>query len=295
MSDSPPKEPAPSADAPAPSSHVPVAVPQQSARPGVALGFLAQVLQVLRFYSRLPVPVFPFEPAPHGAPDMATAPPAIALGGAVLGVLAGGVLAAASSLGLPPLLAAALAVAALAMMTGAMHEDGLADTADGFWGGTTRERRLEIMRDSRIGSYGAVALMLTLAIRVVAIATIVDRSGALTGVLALIAVAATSRVAGLLPLALLTPARSDGAAASVSAPSMPALLSGAVVAALLTLAAVYPAVSAGAAAVLAAFVMAYVISRLANAKIGGHTGDVAGAAQQLAEIAMLLVFSSVAM
>ena len=70
-----------------------------------------------------------------------------------------------------PALTAGWALAALVLLTGGFHEDGLADTADGFGGGRTRERKLEIMRDSRIGSYGALALVLSVGIRAAALAT----------------------------------------------------------------------------------------------------------------------------
>ena len=97
--------------------------------------------------------------------------------------------------------------------TGALHEDGLADVADGFGGGATRARKLEIMRDSRIGAYGAIAIALALILRVGALAAALD-GGFWRAALSLMLVAALSRAAALTPLALLPPARADGAGAA---------------------------------------------------------------------------------
>ena len=262
-----------------------------AAGPGLILGVMAHVLSALRFYSRLPVPVFAFEAAPHAAPDFTRVPAAVAFAGAMLGAIAGIVLYVFSAIDLPPLLAALLAIATLVLITGALHEDGLADTADGLGGGQTIERRLEIMRDSRIGSYGASAIVLALAVRATALATLIERIDPAGAALAVVAVAATSRVAGLLPLWLLPAARADGAAASVAAPSAGAMVTGILVCLVMTLAAMWvPGVLVLAAAVSvgAALAGAYAVTRLADNTIGGHTGDIAGAAQQAAEAAMLL-------
>ncbi|MEM6390903.1 MAG: adenosylcobinamide-GDP ribazoletransferase, partial [Pseudomonadota bacterium] len=105
--------------------------------------------------TRLPVPINVSDPGRSAASCWAW--PLI---GAALGAATMGLAALAMAAGLSAGFAAALAMAGFALMTGALHEDGLADTADGLWGGRTPERRLEIMRDSRIGAYGVVALIL---------------------------------------------------------------------------------------------------------------------------------------
>ena len=264
---------------------------------GPILGAIGHILSALRFYSRLPIPVFAFEAAPHAAPDFTRAPAAVAVAGALLGAIAGIVVYVASAIDLPPLLAALLAIAALVLITGALHEDGLADTADGLGGGRTIERRLEIMRDSRIGSYGAVAIVLALAIRATALATLIERIDPAGAALAVVAIAATSRVAGLLPLWLLPAARSDGAAASVAAPTTASMMAGLLACLAITLAAMWVPgvlVLASAVCVSAALAAAYAITQVAKAKIGGHTGDIAGAAQQLAEAAMLIALAAAA-
>ncbi|MBD8904657.1 adenosylcobinamide-GDP ribazoletransferase, partial [Methylobacterium bullatum] len=159
----------------------------------------------LRFYSRLPVPRLPGEGDPHRLPDFRTLPRMLPLAGLILALPSALILLVAWALDLGPFLAATLALAVGTLVTGALHEDGLADVADGFGGGATRERRIEIMRDSRIGAYGGVALVLTLALRIGALATLLDRTGSLAA-LALVLAASLSRSAALAPMVLLGPA-----------------------------------------------------------------------------------------
>ncbi|GJD97148.1 adenosylcobinamide-GDP ribazoletransferase [Methylobacterium iners] len=259
----------------------------EPAFPGAGLAY--DLAACLRFYSRLPVPRLPGEADPHRVPDFRRAPRMLPLAGLILALPAGLVLIGAWSLGLGPFLAATLAVAAGILATGALHEDGLADVADGFWGGATRERRLEIMRDSRIGSYGGVALVLILALRIGALATLLDRIGA-GAALALVLAAILSRLAGLAPLVLLAPARPDGAAAAVGAPEPGTIAVAGTVSltlALLAWAMGLPAPGVVLMLVLAA-VTALALTALGRAKIGGHTGDLVGACQQCAEAAALL-------
>ena len=189
--------------------------------------------------------------------------------GALIGGLGAAVMVAAFALGLPRPLAALWALAAATLLTGALHEDGLADTADGFGGGRTRDRKLAIMRDSRIGSFGALALLFSLLLRATALASLPHPVRAFPVVLAL------SRGAALIPMLLLTPARTDGLGHAVYAPHRRPLYAGLV----LAIAAAFLAPAAGVAALMAGLVM----SRLAARHIGGHTGDVLGATVQLAE------------
>ncbi|MDJ1159794.1 adenosylcobinamide-GDP ribazoletransferase [Chelatococcus sp. SYSU_G07232] len=245
----------------------------------------------LRFYSRLPLPRLPGEADPHALPDFRTMPRMAPVAGAFIGAIGAAVAVAAAGLGSGPLVASGLAVAALVAVTGAFHEDGLADVADGFWGGTTRERRLEIMKDSRVGSYGTVALALALMLRVGALATLFERTGVAGTAGAMIAAAAVSRTLGLVPLALLPPARPDGASAAVGRPTRRTLGLAAgfalAIAALCASAGSFPA--PGLAFALAfATALALGATAVARAKIGGQTGDVAGAVQQLAEIGLLI-------
>lgn len=241
----------------------------------------------LRFYSRLPVPRLG-DGDPHAAPDFRTVPRMLPVAGVVLALPSAAALLAAWALGLGPFLAAVLALAVSVPVTGALHEDGLADVADGF-GGATRERRLEIMRDSRIGAYGATALVLALALRIGALATLLDRVAAAAAV-ALLLAAALSRVAALLPLVLLGPARPNGLAAAVGRPSRGTLgIAAGFGLALALLALPFGLPAHGVLLMMLLCVLAALaLTRLAAARIGGQTGDVIGACQQAAEIAGLL-------
>ena len=250
---------------------------------------ISDLLFCLRFYSRLPIPVFRFEAAPHAMDAFPRAVALAPLAGLLIALPAGLILAGAGA-ALPPELAAVLGLAALAATTGALHEDGLADVADGFGGGRTIERKLEIMRDSRIGAYGGVALCLSLLARWAALTALL-RMGSATAFVALLAAAALSRWLGLLPMALLPPARKDGAAHAAMGPEPRALAIGG---ALALSAGLAPAWLAGAglgvtlAAAALALAAALGMAHLAKRQIGGQTGDVAGAAQQLAEITFLM-------
>ena len=244
----------------------------------------------LRFYSRLPV-----DPGRegHAMPDFRRVSWATPLAGAIIGSIGAGVVLLSAMLHLPSMVGAACAVAALALSTGALHEDGLADLADGFGGGATREQKLAIMRDSRLGAYGALALCLSTLLRVSAVAAIADRS-AMLAALGIVAAAALSRVAGLYPLMTLLPARADGAGSSAATPSPSAMRRAMYIAGALGLAPLLSGASVAQAIVAqaAAFGAAVAISRLAERQIRGYTGDVLGAAQQAAEIAVLVSLSA---
>ncbi len=239
--------------------------------------WLAELVAAVALLTRLPVPNLS-QPAPRGAESVWAYP----LVGAMVGALGGGAYWLAVWLSLPPALAALCALAIMVVATGALHEDGLADFADGL-AGKTPERRLAIMRDHEIGSYGVIALLLSLAIRATAIALIAAPSAVLA---ALIATDAAGRLAAVLVMAGLPPARTDGLSASVGQPD-PRVAS---VAALLTLAIAWLALSFGAAilVVLAAGVSAAGIGFLAQQRLGGQTGDVLGAACQICQCLALM-------
>lgn len=252
---------------------------------------LADAAGMVRFYSRIPVPRLPFETTPHAMPAFSRAPRTLPLAALIIampGVLA---LAAATWANLPPTIAAALAISATILTTGALHEDGLADCADGFGGGGSVERKLEIMKDSRLGSYGAAALVLSLLLRTLALSTLLERFGLDAAACAVFAAAALSRTASLLPLALLPPARAIGAAHDAGRPTPKTLMIALGFALILTgilggLGGIrlWPLVIAA----LCAFGAGLAVTLLSSRMIRGQTGDVAGAAQQAAEIVFLL-------
>lgn len=251
--------------------------------------FVADIAAVLRFYSRLPVPALPGETDPHGVPDFSRLARAVPLAGAVLGAIGALALASAHGIGLSAFVAAAVAVAVLIVATGAFHEDGLADSADGLGGGATKERKLEIMKDSRIGTYGAVALVLGLLLRVGLLADILTRFGPASAACALIAAAAVSRTAALWLGYALPPARTSGAAFAAGRPSDAAFLQAILAAVLIQLVLIWPSAGlfAAVAGLAGAALAAYLTGRLAASQLGGQTGDLAGAAQQAAEILLL--------
>ena len=199
------------------------------------------------------------------------------IAGAVIGAIGALTFALANRLGLPPTLAAIWTVAAQILATGALHEDGLADTADGLGGGRTLARKLEIMRDSRIGSFGALALILSTAARITALAAIADPAR-----VALVLVLAGSLARATIIVVLLTtrPARADGLAAGLaSLPATPAAIGLAVPVILLVL------LDRPHALLTTAIVVAigFAASRLAKHHVGGFTGDVLGATALVTE------------
>jgi adenosylcobinamide-GDP ribazoletransferase len=187
-------------------------------------GFIGDTIRSLGFLSRLPLPQSWFENTDDSLLRNARAFP---LAGAVLGLLSGLGLMAANSLHLPALACGFIAVGALAAMTGALHEDGLGDTADGFFGGATPDRRLDIMKDSRIGTFAALTLIIWVGIKVSLLAAIIERAGPGYALLALVASEAASRSAMLAFWHSLPSARPGGLADSVGAPSWETVVCGA--------------------------------------------------------------------
>jgi len=235
----------------------------------------------LTFLTRLPLGRAPAEAPLLSLADTSWAFPVV---GVAIGAIGGIAYMIASALALPALAAALIAVTATALVTGALHEDGLADTVDGFGGGASREAKLEIMRDSRIGTFGVLALIVSIGLRAVAIADIGTRWHVF---LALIAAHALAR--GVLPwMAMSVPyARKDGLAANAGRPDAGIAAIAAVVAVAIALL-VLPWISALGAALLAGL-SGLGMARLAQRQIGGQTGDVLGAFEQIGEIVVLLV------
>ena len=249
---------------------------------GLVTGGFGDIAENLRFFTRLPL-----GPASR-APDFRRIGWAAPLAGAAVGALGALAFLLARKLGFPLLLSGTLAVAAEIALTGALHEDGLADLADGL-GGRDRDARLAILRDSRIGTYGALALGICVLLRVEAVAALARPSDAFAAA-ALALAGAMARAAALAPLAWLPPARSDGAGAAAAAlggRTMPPVAATAA-----ALAVVLGLAWLGVARALFACVAAAAVTRalvaLARRELGGQTGDVCGAAAALAETATLL-------
>lgn len=179
------------------------------------------------------------------------------------------------------------------IITGALHDDGLSDTADGLGGGKDRESALSIMRDSRIGSYGAVALILAFGLRASALAAITLHLSPTQAGIAVLAVAGVSRAALVWHWSLLPPARKDGVAASVGEPEDNAAYLAYFTGGLFAIVVLWDFTRAFGLAVSAAAVVAfvYLFSTQVREKIGGHTGDTLGASLQISEIAMLVALA----
>lgn len=207
--------------------------------------------------------------------------------GVAIGVAGGIVLWLAVALGLPMMAAALLAVTATVALTGGMHEDGLADVADGFGGGENKSARLAIMRDSRIGAFGVLALILSVVLRAAALAAFAEPGKA---VVALIAAASASRAALPVMAYRMKPARRSGLAVMAGTPSQACVYAAVALAIAITLLFLGPV--AGLFALLAGCVAVFALAALSQRLIKGYTGDVMGAAQQVCEIAVLLAASA---
>jgi adenosylcobinamide-GDP ribazoletransferase len=225
------------------------------------------VLTAIAFLTRLPVPA-------RGIPNLNRAAVYFPLVGLLVGAIAA-VTRALADEALQPLPATLLAVAAAIIVTGALHEDGLADVADALGAHTTRESRLEILKDPRVGTFGALALILATGITTTTIATLdtehAARALVISHVLARWAILPVSRA--------LQPAREG--AGSLLRVTTPALLTATALAIAVTLAVSLDAATALLAAALAATATAAVLQRT----LGGITGDGYGATAKLAELA----------
>jgi adenosylcobinamide-GDP ribazoletransferase len=248
------------------------------------------VMRALGFLTRLPVAAKWFEGDEGTLSQTCRAFP---IAGALSTLPSTLALAVGTVLDLPVLLTAAFSTAVLMIVCGVLHEDGLADVADGFYGGGTAERRLEIMKDSRIGAYGASALILALVLRTIALASLLQ-TGLYSAAAGLIAAVVAGKTALIWHWTELPSARADGTADKAGAPgedaSVFALVSGAVITLVLALAfrGISPTVIAAAFAALAAIGF----RTLCQDKISGHTGDTLGAAALIAEIAFLTGLAS---
>ena len=231
-------------------------------------GLLLVAVQAL---TRLPVT------APHGPHALRQAVRYFPLVGLGVGLVAAVVFWLAG-LGLPPAVASVLSLAATVLLTGALHEDGLADCCDGLFGGRTRDDALRIMRDSRLGAFGVLGLLLVLGAKLALVAATPHADWAL------VAAHAAGRFWAVLPPAALPYARPDGMAAGVAGPDGMTLA----IAAALGLG---PLLLLGPQALPALLVSggaALLFGLWVRRRLGGYTGDVLGATQVLTELAVLM-------
>ncbi|WP_158626007.1 adenosylcobinamide-GDP ribazoletransferase [Arsenicitalea aurantiaca] len=252
--------------------------------PGIRLG--DDVLMALRFFSRLPT-----GSRAHEKPDLGRMARALGFASLVIGLVPALSVFGLGLLGLPPFFAAAFAAGIAIIVTGAMGEDGLADAADGLFGGITPARRLEIMKDSRHGSYGVAAMVILLLLRVSALAALLTISP-LAAALGWLSAMVLARSGALtLPL-VLAPARADGAAATAGRLRIRDFAIGAVFSLIIGFILAAPVVGLlGLGLALALMGLAcYGWIALCRRLVGGQTGDLTGALQSILEIAALSAF-----
>ena len=255
-------------------------------RPGIGpggIGLTDDFIMAVRFFSRLPTGSIAHQKPELNRIAMALPLASLAIGaGPALLLLGGGLV------GLPGYFAAALAVGAMVLVSGAMAEDALADAADGLFGGQSPARRLEIMKDSRHGTYGVAALCLFIMLRVTGLGA-VAASSPLAAAAIWLAANIAGRSGALWLVVALPAARPDGLAATAGAVSGRSFAVGAVFAVLLLF------VLGGAAtnllalglAIAAALAVMAGWSALCRRLVGGQTGDLIGALGALIEIAVL--------
>ena len=240
----------------------------------------AELKASVLFMTRLPFA----RATPIGGVDIARAVWAFPVAGMLVGAIGAVVYALAHKVGLPPWPAAALTVGATLAATGCLHEDGLADTVDGFGGGKTREQKLDIMRDSRIGTYGVCALVLSILLRVSALASLAE-----PGLVALALIAAHGAARASLPVMmfLVPPARSDGLSFAAGHPPYEGVAAAGVLGILILT--ICLGLGLGIAALILLSIALAFMAWLSLAQIDGQTGDVLGALEQVSEILILLI------
>jgi adenosylcobinamide-GDP ribazoletransferase len=260
--------------------------PGEDDTPSRAVDLVSDLVMALRFFSRLPTGA-----RPHAIPNLDRIARVLPLASLLIGIGPACVLLLCVAGGIPLLFAAIAAAACSAIVTGAMSEDAAADAADGLFGDHTAERRLEILKDSRHGTYGVLTIVFVVGLKVAALSAL-SAYGGLAAALVWLAAALLARTGGLYIAMALPPARASGASAAAGRLSRNAFGFGLVFA-------------LGIAAVLAVpfvpplrFVVAVVIAalialgwtRLCDRLVGGQTGDLIGALQALLEIALLATF-----
>ncbi len=223
---------------------------------------------------------------PSGNEAIARSVPYFPVVGLLVGALGAGTFWAGTQI-FTPAIGAVLSLMVTALVTGGLHEDGLADSMDALAGGWDREQRMEIFKDSRHGTFGVLSLVLISLLKFSALVTLTGK----TAVLVIVASHVIGRSAAVMTMAVLPPARADGLGAEYgkTLPLLPTI-----VAAAWGLTAAVGAFGVSAPVAVAAVMMSsLVVSAWAMRKIGGATGDILGAVEQVAECAVLLTAAAV--
>jgi adenosylcobinamide-GDP ribazoletransferase len=241
--------------------------------------FLRELLFSIVFFTRIRVPVM----MNFSGITLAGCAWTYPLIGVLVGAVGAGVYVLLTTLGLSMVAAAWATIFAQLLLTGGLHEDGLADTADGMAFGRTPEQKLDIMRDSRIGSFGVLALIAVIGLRASLMAMVLPASAFAV----LIAAAVASRVMIALLIHIAPRARPEGMASLAGEVSRRNLFACFAVSALLLI--VLLDVKLALVALVTALAVALYVKRVAKHHFGGITGDVLGATQQLSEVAVLMM------
>jgi adenosylcobinamide-GDP ribazoletransferase len=245
-------------------------------------GWLDDLRVCLGVLTRLPVP----GGAPAESFSVAAASRFFPVIGIGVGALGAAVLFGLQAMGLAPSVAILLGLLAMVLATGGMHEDGLADTADGMGGGDTAESRLAIMRDSHMGSYGALAIIFAIGLRFSALVVLFGGSH-FSMALAMIGAAAFSRSLLSAVMHYLPPARTDGLSAKAGRPDFDRMAVSLIigwVTGFLCLGFFF-----GLFVMIVCSVMVYLFLRWVEWRISGQTGDILGAVQQISETTVLVL------
>jgi len=243
---------------------------------------LHDIAAAFSLLTRLPVPVDHARAGQRAAAAVWAYP----LVGAVVGAIAGALGSLLYTFGVTAGIAAAVVLAVMMLLTGALHEDGIADCADGLAGGMTRARRLEIMKDSRVGAFGAAALGVFILARWSGIEALLPTDAPLV----FAAIGAVSRLPMVLAMAIMPLARKDGMAAGVGGAPMVS-----VVVAIILCAGICVMLTgySGVWMMFWACLTPILLWIAAWRSIGGYTGDILGGSQQIAEVAALAVATTV--
>lgn len=246
---------------------------------------LAEAVTALRFLTRLPVP----GPGDHAPDALVRSVWAFPIAGLVVGGLSAMSLwITAAVFQVHPIASALIAIAVAAWASGALHEDGLSDTVDGFGGGRDREAKLRIMRDSRIGAFGVLALIIIIGLRAAALASFLGPGLAAAGMMI---ACCLSRAVIPIVMAALPAVQTDGLSKAAGRPQTGACCAAAVIAGAAAIMIGGP--SAALWPVLSALIGAAGVAVLARSQIGGQTGDVLGAVEQVAQTCALFALTGV--
>lgn len=249
----------------------------------ILTGWWRDFVRAANFLTRIP---FRIDEAEAARP-LASAARGFPIAGLVVGVCGAIVLMLANYLGLPQLASALLAVASTALVAGGLHEEGLANTVDGLLGAKNRDDVLRMMRESNLGAFGMLALVFIVGLKVAALEAIEPGEAAAS----LIAAEVAGRTVLPVVLLLLPPARTEGLSLEAGRPrkediTLTLLLGGALILLML-------GITTGIVTIVLAAVTTAMAIKVARARLGGHTGDILGATEQVTATAVLLAAAAV--